>query len=286
MPVKTSYMTEQRLRAIALPDHGKQYAVIPHGDIIDETKNQLKALGFEIDEELYKTSLDGQIAQGVYHLKYGDDADMGLMFAWSNSYNKQQKFKCAAGAQVFICMNGVVSGDISNFKRKHIGKNAMQDVVTSIQDQISNAKTYFDNLVADKKMLKNVILTPRDKGRILGELFANDEILTLTQVGIVKREIDKPTHIYNADINSAWTMYNHITYALKESHPGHYIDDHQKVHQYFVNQYGQLVNSQHPYTPTEDNTYYADEADDVTFTEDISVAESDFDLDAVGVNFL
>jgi hypothetical protein len=279
-------MTEQRLRAIALPDHGKQYAVIPHGDIIDETKNQLKALGFEIDEELYKTSLDGQIAQGVYHLKYGDDADMGLMFAWSNSYNKQQKFKCAAGAQVFICMNGVVSGDISNFKRKHIGKNAMQDVVTSIQDQISNAKTYFDNLVADKKMLKNVILTPRDKGRILGELFANDEILTLTQVGIVKREIDKPTHIYNADINSAWTMYNHITYALKESHPGHYIDDHQKVHQYFVNQYGQLVNSQHPYTPTEDNTYYSDEADDVTFTEDISVAETDFDLDAVGVNFL
>ena len=286
MPVKTSYMTEQRLRAIALPDHGKQYAVIPHGDIIDETKNQLKALGFEIDEELYKTSLDGQIAQGVYHLKYGDDADMGLMFAWSNSYNKQQKFKCAAGAQVFICMNGVVSGDISNFKRKHMGKNAMQDVVTSIQDQISNAKTYFDNLVADKKMLKNVILTPRDKGRILGELFANDEILTLTQVGIVKREIDKPTHIYNADINSAWTMYNHITYALKESHPGHYIDDHQKVHQYFVNQYGQLVNSQHPYTPTEDNTYYSDEADDVTFTEDISVAETDFDLDAVGVNFL
>jgi hypothetical protein len=288
MPVKTSYMTEERLRAIPLPDHGKQYAVIPHGDIINETKNQLKAVGFEIDEELYKTSLDGQIAQGVYHLKYGDDADMGLMFAWSNSYNKQQKFKCAAGAQVFICMNGVVSGDISNFRRKHMGKNAMQDVVTSIQDQIANAKTYFDNLVADKKMLKNVILTPRDKGRILGELFANDEILTLTQVGIVKREIDKPTHIYNADINSAWTMYNHITYALKESHPGHYIDDHQKVHQYFVNQYGQLINSQHavyPYTPTEDNTYYADEADNVTFTEDVSLAVG-FDLDAVGVNFL
>ena len=285
MPVKTSYMTEDRLRAIPLPDHGKQYAVIPHGDIIDETKRQLTAVGFQIDQELYKTSLDGQIAQGVYHLKYSNDADMGLMFAWSNSYNKQQKFKCAAGAQVFICMNGVVSGDMSNFRRKHMGKNAMQDVVASIQDQISNAKTYFDNLVTDKNMLKNIILTPRDKGRILGELFANDEILTLTQVGIVKREIDKPTHTYNASADSAWTMYNHITYALKESHPGHYIDDHQKVHQYFVNQYGQLI------TPQIDGGLVTDpeEEDDYETVEPVSPAGgSDFDIDmnAYGVNFL
>jgi hypothetical protein len=282
MPVKTSYMTEESLRAISLPNHGGQYAVIPHGDIIDETKRQLAAAGFEIDKELYKTSIDGQIAQGVYHLKYGNDADMGLMFAWSNSYNKQQRFKCAAGAQVFICMNGVVSGDLSNFNRKHMGKNAMQDVINSIQEQISKASVHFDNLVKDKDMLKNVILTPRDKGRILGELFANDEILTLTQVGIVKREIDKPTHTYNADANSAWTMYNHITFALKESHPGHYIGDHQKVHQYFVNQYGQLVtvnvqsipDPQQPETEDQETEYIT--------------AGSDFDIDkeAFGVNFL
>ena len=285
MPVKTSYMTEEMLRSISLPNHGGQYAVISHGSIIDETKQQLASAGFEIEKELYKTSLDGQIAQGVYHLKYGNDADMGLMFAWSNSYNKQQRFKCAAGAQVFICMNGVVSGDMSNFNRKHMGKNAIQDVVTSIQEQISNAKTYFNSLVKDKYMLKNIILTPRDKGRILGELFANDEILTLTQVGIVKRELDKPTHTYNADANSAWSMYNHITFALKESHPGHYIGDHQKVHQYFVNQYGQLIT---PQIQGELITDPIDEEDEEDVREDlvVSPAGSDFDLDAVGVNFL
>ena len=282
MPVKTTYMTEDRLRNIPLPTHGGQYAVIPHSDIIDETKKQLTAAGFKIDKELYKTSIDGQIAQGVYHLEYGNDTDMGLMFAWSNSYNKQMKFKCAAGAQVFICMNGVVSGDLSNFNRKHMGKNAMQDVIGSIQDQISKAKYHFDNLVEDKNMLKTVILTARDKGRILGELFANDEILTLTQVGIVKRELDKPTHTYNSDINSAWTMYNHITLALKESHPGHFIGDHQKVHQYFVNQYGQLV------VPT--NVDPIDEENEEDVREDIAIspAGSDFDLDmnTIGVNFL
>lgn len=282
MPVKTSYMTEENLRAIPLPNHGGQYAVIPHGDIIDETKRQLNAAGFAIDKELYKTSLDGQIAQGVYHLQYGNDTDMGLMFAWSNSYNKQQRFKCAAGAQVFICMNGVVSGDLSNFNRKHMGKNAMQDVINSIQEQISKASVHFDNLVKDKDMLKNVILTPRLKGKILGELFANDEILTLTQVGIVKREMDKPTHHYNADVNSAWTMYNHITFALKESHPGHFINDHQKVHQYFVDAFGQLVSS--PVQETVDPEQPEEETQDIP--EQPVAVGSDFDLDALGVNFL
>jgi hypothetical protein len=281
MPVKTTYTTEDRLRTIPLPTHGGKYAVIPHGDIIDETKKQLDTAGFNITKELYKTSIDGQIAQGVYHLEYGNDSDMGLMFAWSNSYNKQIKFKCAAGAQVFICMNGVVSGDMSNFNRKHMGKNAMNDVINSIQDQIANAKTYFNSLVEDKEMLKNVILTPRDKGRILGELFANDEILTLTQVGIVKRELDTPTHNYNADANSAWTMYNHITYALKESHPGHYIDDHQKVHQYFVNQYGQLITAKMQGEPIENEVLIAEEF------ETVSLTGSDFDIDSYsGVNFI
>jgi len=287
MPVKTTYMTEDRLRAIPLPTHGGQYAVVPHGTIIDETRNQFSIAGFEIERELYKTSLDGQIAQGVYHLKHGNDTDMGLMFAWSNSYNKQQRFKCAAGAQVFICMNGVVSGDLANYNRKHMGTSTLKDVFTTINTQISNAKIYFDNLVNDKQLLKNVILTPRDKGRILGELFANDEILTLTQVGIVKRELDKPTHTYNAHANSAWSMYNHITYALKESHPGHYIGDHQKVHQYFVNQYGQLI------VPAIHEILHVDPIDEENeddTREDLMVspAGSDFDLDMLraGVNFM
>jgi hypothetical protein len=244
MPTKTTFMSEDSLRAIPLPNHGGKYAVVPHGTIIDETRKQLNIAGFEIEKELYKTSMDGQIAQGVYHLKYGNDADMGLMFAWSNSYNKQMRFKCAVGAQVFICMNGVVSGDLANYNRKHMGASTLNDVFNSINNQITHAKEHYNLLVHDKEMLKNTILTPRLKGKILGELFANDEILTLTQVGIVKREMDKPSHNYNSDVNSAWTMYNHITFALKESHPGHFIGDHQKVHKYFVNAFGQLITPQ------------------------------------------
>lgn len=287
MPVKTTFITEDRLRSTPLPNHGGKYAVVSHGDIIDNTRQELQLAGFTIDKELYKTSIDGQIAQGVYHLNYGNDVDMGLMFAWSNSYNKMMRFKCAIGAQVFICMNGVVAGDLANYNRKHIGTSTLQDVYNTINFQISKAKEYYTNLVADKEMLKQVILTKGQQGEVIGNLFINKEVLSLTQVGIIKREIDKPSFTYNTATDSAWALYNHITLALKESHPMHYLDDHKKVHGFFVNQFGQLV--------TTTNQLYVDpidEEDDTDVREDlvVSPAGSDFDLDVNSnpylVNFL
>ena len=274
MAAKTSFITEDRLRATPLPVHGGKYAVVSHGEIIDKTREELALAGFKIDKELYKTSNDGQIAQGTYHINYGNDADMGLMFAWSNSYNKQMRFKCAVGAQVFICMNGVVSGDLANYNRKHLGKNALTDVYSTINFQISKGIEYYNNLVADKEMLKQVILPKSEQGKIIGDLFIDQEAITLTQVGIIKREIDKPSFNYNAAPNSAWSLYNHVTLALKESHPLTYISDHQKVHSFFVNQFGKLTTS--PYMDlVEDNIEYVSEMDAILD------AGNDF-----GVNFL
>jgi hypothetical protein len=275
MPSKVPFYTEQDLRKATLPNHGGRYAVVSHGDVIDNALNQLAKAGFTIKSTQYRMSNDGNVAQGVYHLDYANDPDMGMMFAWSNSYNKTMRFKCAVGAYVFICSNGVVRGDIGSYSRKHSG-TALQDVVDEINNQISHAKEHYDVLLQDKEMLKDTILTPRLKGKILGELFANDEILTLTQVGIVKREMDKPTHSYNAHINSAWSMYNHITLALKESHPSTFMKDHQRVHQYFVDAFGQLVVAQ------------------PKVNEELVIAGSDFDIDKedamsqslFGVNFL
>lgn len=239
MPAKTSFVTEQHLRATALPNYGKSYAVIPHGYIIDATRSELQSAGLEIERELYKTTLDGQIAQGVYHLRHSKDPEMGLMFAWSNSYNKQMRFKCAVGGYVFACMNGVISGDLGAYKRKHTG-SAKVEVLQTINAQISHAKSYYDGLIADKEMLKHVVLSKGDQGSVIGKLFFEHEILTLTQVGMIEREMKKPSFSYSANPNSAWDLYNHITLSLKESHPMKYLSDHQKVHGFFVDQYGTL----------------------------------------------
>jgi hypothetical protein len=271
MPAKTQFSTEQYLRSIALPTHGKRYQVISHGHIIDQTRNELTTAGFDIKTELYKTTLDGQIAQGIYHLNHASDPEMGLMFAWSNSYNKMMRFKCAVGAHVFVCMNGVVSGDLANFKRKHTG-TALTDVNNNITTQISGAKEYYNNLIADKEMFKQVVLSKKDQASIVGRLYLDEEIITLTQVGMVKRELETPSYNYNVDPNSAWSLYNHVTLSLKDSHPMRYLSDHQKLHSFFVNEFGSLT-ANAVYAPVEE----APEFEEAVTSDDDNV---------FGVNFL
>ena len=288
MPSKIPFYSEQNLRLAPLPNHGGRYAVVSHGDVIDNAKYKILGAGFTIKKEEYRMTTDGNVAQGVYHLDYAGDPDMGMMFAWSNSYNKTMRFKCAVGAYVFICGNGVVRGDMGSYSRKHSG-TALQDVISEIDHQITHAKEHYDVLLADKEMLKNVSLTPRLKGKILGELFAYDEILTLTQVGIVKREMDKPTHNYNADIHSAWTMYNHITLALKESHPSTFMKDHQRVHGYFVDAFGQLVTTTNQLVDPEeeDETYGVQSPGPVSPGSDFDIDKEDaMSQSLYGVNFL
>lgn len=290
MPIKSQFVTEDILRDTPLPTHGGNYGVIPHGFIIDETRKELAIQGIEIKTELYKTSADGQIAQGIYHLAMASDPDMGLMFAWSNSYNKTMRFKCAVGAHVFICMNGVVAGDLSNYSRIHKGTSALQDAANSIKYQLADAFKHYNQLILDKEMLKSVYLSRKQQSAILGELFADKEIINISQMGIIKKEMDAPTHIYSGNPNSAWDFYNHVTLALKDSHPRSYLKDHQDVHRYFVNAFGQLL--QYPLTTQE----AVDEEDETDVREDLiispaaEVSGSDFDIDVTNnpylVNFL
>jgi hypothetical protein len=226
MPAKTLIVSEQDLRSVALPQHGNKYAVIPHGYVIDKISQELHQAGLEIQSTTYKATMDQQVAQGTIKLSHSTDKDMGMMFAWCNSYNKQLRFKCAVGASVFVCMNGVISSDMMTYSRKHSG-SALYDVESNIINQIANARQHYDELIQDKEILKDVILTPREKGTILGRLFA-------------EREMDKPSFNYNCHPDSAWALYNHITLSLKESHPLSYLSDHQKVHSFFIDQYGML----------------------------------------------
>src|ERR1019366_4018691 len=97
MPKRATLTTQDYLINAALPVQTETYTVISHGDVIKKTKEVLAAKGFEIERELYRCNDGAQVAQGVYHLKYGDDPDMGMMFAWSNSYDKTMRFKCSIG---------------------------------------------------------------------------------------------------------------------------------------------------------------------------------------------
>ena len=240
MAIRTQTCTKEYLTSVALPTHAESYTVISHEFIINHTMEQLALHGFSVEKETYRANSDGSIAQGVYYLNYTKDPEVGLMFAWSNSYNKLMRFKCAIGGYVFICMNGVVAGDMGSWGRKHLG-SADTETVKAIVEQISNADVHFDRIVADKDIMKKITITERKQAELLGMLYAQYEILSSEQMSIVKQQMDKPSYDYNCEINSLWAFYNHVTHALKKAHPRDWMDDQRKLH-WFIAMEFDLVN--------------------------------------------
>lgn len=232
MPKKIKDCTWDYLTGIPLPVHADTYTVISHENVMDYSKTALINAGFTIEREEYRATADGQIAQGVFRLHYGTDQELSMMFAWTNSYNKQVRFKCGVGA--YINTNGtvMVCGDMGNWARKHTG-TADTETIATITDQVTNAHMYYNQLVSDKNVMQTISMTKRKQAQLLGILFAEYQILTTEQASIVRQQMDKPSYVF-ADNNSLWAFYNYVTLALQQSHPKTWMED-QRILHYFIN---------------------------------------------------
>jgi hypothetical protein len=198
---------------------------------MDYTTTALNTAGFFIESEEYRATADGQIAQGIYKLTFNQDPELSMMFAWTNSYNKQIKFKCAIGGYINANGGAMLSGEMGSWSRKHTG-NADEEAVATITDQISNAILYYTQLISDKQTMKTVSLTKRKQAQLLGILFAEYQILTTEQASIIRQLMEKPKQVFE-DSNSLWAFYNHVTTALQYSHPRTWMED-QRILHFFI----------------------------------------------------
>ncbi len=227
----------ERMFSAPLPEKTDSYTPIAHETIDKITRTALQEQGFVLSKTFYRSSTDGRLGQAEYHINYGDDPEMGLMIAWQNSYNKLISFKYAIGAHVMVCSNGAVSGDIGAYKRKHTG-TADEEAASQIKYYLQNAKQIFLNLVRDREHLKKIDLSPERMAEIIGRMFIHKEIITSTQINIMKREMETPSFDYGVPVHNAWSLYNFATHAFKEDSPRNWISRHIDLHSFFGEEFG------------------------------------------------
>lgn len=122
MDKKNYSTTKELLISTPIPQQTRTYKPVSHTQLIDLTLNSIHQAGFNLDKESYSSSCNGEIANGKFTISNVIDRDMQLQIGWQNSYNKQLTLKFAIGTKIFICQNGMVSGDHGTFKKKHAGQ--------------------------------------------------------------------------------------------------------------------------------------------------------------------
>ena len=132
-----------------------------------------------------------------------------------------------------VCYNGMIAGDMMNFKRKHTG-SADYDVKVHLADQIKNAEKYYKRILQDKNAMKTIKLDCAEQSELIGRLFIEEDLLDSQQMSCIKSEMNKSSYDYGTDDNSAWTFYNHVTHALKKAHPRDWLSDQQNFHDFIT----------------------------------------------------
>ena len=233
MPRKIKSYGRQDLIDVTLPNHADSYTVISHKSVMDLSTEALEDAGFSITNENYRATHDGNIASAIYTLNFGEDPELSMMFAWSNSYNKQMRFKCGVGAIHSVNNTSLVCGDMGSWARKHTG-SADTETKETIEEQVKLAKMYYDQLVSDKEAMKKINLDVRKQAQLLGMLFAEHDILTTEQASMIKQQMSRPTYKCTAP-GTLWEFYNFVTIALQQSHPKTWMED-QRVLHWFVSE--------------------------------------------------
>jgi hypothetical protein len=102
-----------------------------------------------------------------------------------------------------------------------------------IDNYISNANLYYDQLCADKAVMETITLNRRRQAQMLGILFAEYSILTTEQASLVRDQMKKSIHVFS-NSDSLWAFYNHVTSALQLSHPRTWMEDQRILHMFIT----------------------------------------------------
>jgi hypothetical protein len=229
------YVEETFLRSVALPQATDTYTVIGHGTIIDKVRDELTKNNFEVTEEVYAASIDGEIALGKVYIKSDKDPDMGMIFTWWNSYNKRVKFGCAVGSFIYDNKASLIGSEGMSWIRKHTG-TADQEANSIIEQLIEAADTYFDKIIAEKNRMKAMPLSIEDYGCVMGALYFEHELITPTQASAIIAERKKPTHTYS-DQDNLWGLYKILMFGIENMDITKWVKSQQKLHHMIMAEY-------------------------------------------------
>jgi len=227
-------MERKELYLVPVPKATDSYAPVSHRDIVESVYEQLDKHNLKVANEYYKGGREGNQVIGYMDIKR-DNNNLGMRIAFRNSYDKSMSVAFVAGSMVWICSNGMISGEMQ-FLRKHTG-GVVKELNAKIVNTINQLDDHFNKMVEHSELMKQVHVDTRMSAELAGRLFIEEGILNTTQLNILKKEILEPSfdEFKGEDL---WSFYNNTTYALKNSHPINYIDNHIQLHEFVEIEYG------------------------------------------------
>jgi hypothetical protein len=199
---------------VLIPEKTKSYTPVPNGEFIDAVLEEADKRDFSLHHEEWKLVRKGMIMHGFLTFD-GEDPDMGMQVGLLNSYNKEYPATIAIGSTVFICSNGMISADYS-LRRRHT-TNVWDDLNKLITTALNGLVEEHYKTINVKSTLSQIEFPKRKQAELFGRMLVETDIFSPSMINVVRNEIiDSTFESFKED--TAWSFYNHGTYALRKAH--------------------------------------------------------------------
>ena len=210
-------VTREQLFAVPTPRGTDTWFPLSHRTILGEIETQLKATGFQVEDECHALSHDGARYFGVLSVttKERDRSDFGWVVGLRNSHDQMYPAGLVAGTRVFVCDNLAFSGEV-RISRKHT-KYAYRDLRHLTARAVGQLGDRFRGL--DRRIKAY-------KAEAVPDWLAHDvtiravdcAAITSAQIPEVLKEWRTPSHA-DFEPRNAWSLFNAFTEAHKSVNP-------------------------------------------------------------------
>lgn len=232
---KVENVEREQVRFVELkrPEHvGNRWTGIKHEDLLESIDSKLEERGIKkLSERLYLNhhgaGMIGYMKVQVPHVQSPEGLDFCLGFKHSN--DAQVALKFVVGAQVFVCSNGVVTGEhlISRLHTKGLNLNE------SIDKGLDKYMIGVQGIQTFVNTLKEKELNDQNSDKILMET-GRQGLLPWSRIGLVDKEFRNPRFSEFSEKN-AWSLYNAFTYTVQKSRPAFQISAIKKFGELILN---------------------------------------------------
>ena len=224
--------TIEQLAMIPLPQETRSYKPVAHHELANMLSSMAGNLlpEFTLSSTQFGLASDGAKMFGVHTFKNGDSA-LGLSIGFRNSYDRSLSVGIAVGAQVFVCDNLMLTGDLTVL-RKHTS-NVHADIDGLALSAIYRSRSAFNQIKADAEVMKQIPMSDDEAYRMLGLIYGRG-IINPRMIPVVKKEWLEPSHDAFEERN-LWSFYNAVTESLKSSPPQSIMERHLAIHKQLMN---------------------------------------------------
>ncbi len=124
----------------------------------------------------------------------------------------------------------MLKGDIK-ILRKHTN-GVFNDLGNLVNNTIDISYEELESNIKTAQDLKQIDMSRQEMARAAGEMFISKNLISSDQLNIMKREILSSEKFVN---ETRWDFYNHLTEALKKSHPSSAVQRHIEAGNYVIN---------------------------------------------------